>query len=149
MIRRFCEHMRPRLADFRCRILENEKFGWFVWVGHDSCCMSHASPTGEWYTHSSLLSESNSLRKKRGRQIHLFIKSVKYVYKLSTNLIDTLLHRLAEVILTLWVFDVVSFCSEWIISVRNIFARSFQTNLNQTRRCEFSNWENEILIKWF
>ena len=54
--------MRPPAGGFRCRILDN---GLFVLNLSGSCgsVMTHLSPTGEWFTHSSLLSHSNSLRK--------------------------------------------------------------------------------------
>ena len=53
--------MRPRVLGFRCRILDN---GLFILNLSGSCgsVMTHLSPTGEWFTHSSLLSHSNSLR---------------------------------------------------------------------------------------
>ena len=60
-IRWFWEHMRPRVVGFRCRILDN---GLFILNLSGSCgsVMTHLSPTGEWFTHSSLLSHKNSLR---------------------------------------------------------------------------------------
>ena len=52
---------RPRVVGFRCRILDN---GLFILKLSGSCgsVMTHLSPTGKWFTHSSLLSHSNSLR---------------------------------------------------------------------------------------
>ena len=57
----FWEHRAPRVVGFRCRILDN---GLFILNLSGSCgsVMTHLSPTGEWFTHSSLLSHSNSLR---------------------------------------------------------------------------------------
>jgi len=71
--------VRPRVADFRCRILDN---GLFILNLSGSCglVMTHLSPTGEWLTHSSLLSHSNSLCHTKEGAKTLMIKRLNNVY---------------------------------------------------------------------
>ena len=73
--------MRPRVVDFRCRILDN---GLFILNLSGSCgsVMTHLSPTGEWFTHSSLLSHSNSLREtwEGAKYISLILVATMFIY---------------------------------------------------------------------
>ena len=70
--------MGPRAADFRGRILDD---GLFILNLSGSCglFMTHLSPTGEWYTHSSLLSHSKESVKT------LMIKRLNYFKTLTPS----------------------------------------------------------------
>ena len=96
----FWQHRAPRVVGFRCRILDN---GLFILNLSGSCgsVMTHLSPTGEWFTHSSLLSHSNSPCHTKGGAKTLTIKRLNNVYSNCSDYQSTL----CLVISTFWIFD--------------------------------------------